>query len=318
MYNEPPEREVFLWKKYMKEQSPSKYINHVSGIPIRIPPYLRLEISRGNPDADIQLKAIRNDPYAGKRNPEDTLPANLQENIRLRRIAGKILAPQLANYAEGWGIKRYTVLVHGSLAKGLIRSPSNQDASDIDIDLIIDDPSISKDTRNEVRKRMRLSSHEIKVDSYVWNMTELRRRVGEYSRYYLRSASYPLADKGKLWDEVLWTGIESLRFLELPDLDRKRLRKILSMLTQGQISQASGNIDAKTKIENNIYNYLKQGGLLQENAETVIQKATRLCRLVSVDQPEKMPETDLPAQGIIIIPASERTSFKNYQKVWPR
>lgn len=295
----------------MKEQSPSKYISHVSGLPIRIPPYLRLEISRENPDAEIQLKAIKNDPYAGKRNQEDTLPTNLQENIRLRRIAGKIIAPQLTNYAKRWGVERYTVLVHGSLAKGLIRSPSNQDASDIDIDLIIDDPSISKDTRNEVRKRMRLSSHEVKVDSYVWNMDELKRRVGEYPRYYLRSASYPLTDKGKLWEEVLWMGIESQRFLELSDLDRRRLRKILFMLAQGQISQALENNNS------NIYSYLKQEELLQENAEIVIQKATRLYTLVSVDQLEKTPETDLPTREITIIPANEPTPFKNYQKAWP-
>lgn len=270
----------------MKEQLPSKYITHNSGLPIRIPPYLRLEINKGNPDADIQLSAMQEDPYIGKRNTEDTVSMNFQENVRLRRIARKIIAPQLVKSAEEWGIQRYTVLVHGSLAKGLVRNPASQDPSDIDIDLIIDNPLVSKEARREVRKRIRSSSREVKIDSYVWNMHEIKSAVGEYARYYLRSAVYPVIDKGNLWKEILWVGIESQRFLNLPKYARRKLRTMLPLIAKGRSPAEcvrGKNIDIDA-----VHDYFRIQGLLDEDIDSAKQKAAKLCLLIFADQPKEI------------------------------
>lgn len=279
----------FVQDSYMKEQEidPNKYIIHKSGVPIRIPPYLRKDIAAGHPDSAIQIKMIGKDPHIGKRNLDDTLPMNLGENIRLRRIVKKTLAPQLVAYAEDWKIQRYVILVHGSLAKGLVRNPSSQDVSDIDIDLIIDDEKISKEARMEVRERMRSSSHEAKVDSYAWNMDELRRNTGMNSRHYMRSASYPVVDKGDLWREILWTGIESQRFLNLPKNARSKLRTILALIANGQRDQTLEFIHTKDATTEITYNYLYTQGLLDSDIDSATHKAIKLCSLVSVGQSSK-------------------------------
>lgn len=265
----------------MKEQCINpKYIIHDSGIPIRIPPYLRRGIFSGDPDSKLQATMIKKDPYVGERNPEDTLPTNLEENIRLRKIARRIVMPTLIKYAEGWQIQHYAVLVHGSLAKGLIRNPIKADKSDIDIDLVIDDSKISKIAREGVRRSMHASSIGARIDSYVWNMDDLRCNLGAYARYYLRSAPYPLANKGNIWEEIMWTGIESQYFLKLGPTTRKGVRRILPIIAQGQYQQALELINGETAVGKEIYKYLERQGLLGKNINTNMQKARKLCSLV--------------------------------------
>lgn len=259
-----------------------KYITHESGLPLRVPPYLRREIASGNPSAQTQISMMRHNSHVGIRNEEDTLPLNMQENIRLRRIA-RTASRKLVTIAEILGAKRYITVVHGSLSKGLVRHPSDTDRSDIDIDLVVDNMIIPKETKQQIREAIYQKTDQFgaRVDTYVWTMNQVRANVGLYARYYLSSGAYPIADENSMWEEIGWMGIKGQQFTELNDSKvRSKLRKVLPLIAEGKIDEALQNIILGTRIGDNTYDYLAREVLLEDEICAVQAKARKLCLLL--------------------------------------
>ncbi|MFA5932840.1 MAG: hypothetical protein WCV81_01080 [Microgenomates group bacterium] len=219
----------------------NKYIIHErSGLPIRIPPYLRKELAHGTEIGEIQKEMIRKSPVIGCRGEQDCLPGNLLENIRLRKIA-KLVSNRLVEIAEDRQISRYCTVVHGSLARGLVRCPESSDPSDIDIDLVIGGKKDCSDLRKQVREQMHglKDSLGARIDTYVWNIEEMRRNKGDYARLSLSAGAYVLVSKGSLWEEIFEVGIESQKFINLERNIKDQLAKRLDhILIKNNITEA--------------------------------------------------------------------------------
>ena len=95
-------------------------IHEKSGLPVRIPAHLKREMRVGSTRGEIQVRMIATNPLIGNRSPGDTVEQNFPENIRLRKMA-RVGSHRLVAQAEEWGIERYCTIVHGSLARGLVR-----------------------------------------------------------------------------------------------------------------------------------------------------------------------------------------------------
>lgn len=221
-----------------------KYIHHKDlGLPIRIPPYLRREIRKGTTEASVQLGMIQQSPVAGERSSIDCLPVNLEEIIRLRRIARKV-SRELVRYANNWGVERYCTVVHGSVARCLVRQSDCDDPSDLDIDLVIDDMSIHKEDRRKIRDEMygKTFSYGARIDSYVWNFEEMKRNKGEYARLYLGAAAYPVANPMSLWEDIVWVGLSNQCYLNLRRNDKRRIAKIIDIELMYQLPREMFNL----------------------------------------------------------------------------
>lgn len=246
----------------MKEQA--KYTIHTTtSLPIRIPPYVRRELRRGDTAGAIQLGIIQNVPASvlGRHSTEDTLPSAMTENVEYRRAAHNA-SRVLTTYAEEWGINRYCTVIHGSVGRGLIRSFTSDDPSDVDIDLVIDDSSISKEERTTVRNKMFELSHEkIRVDAYIWNIDEIKRERGNFARLLLGASGYPIANKNNLWEEVRWIGIESQRVLNLTNGIRKRTTQIVQLIAQDKLLEVIRLLSKETSWKEDIFTYLEECGL---------------------------------------------------------
>lgn len=222
-----------------KQPPPNKkprYVEHSqSGLPIRLPPYLRRGLGRSDPASQVQLGLIRESNTIGQRGPQDTVEQNLTENIRLRRVA-RIASQELNRIAEKWGIERFCTIVHGSLARGLVRQPNSKDPSDVDIDLIIDGNSISKEERRRVRQHMYEQSQSLygaRVDTYVWTREEVKKGEGYFSRLYIGASVYPIAKRGDLWEEIYWIGTTYQHLLNQEPRVREKIRKVLAQILRG-------------------------------------------------------------------------------------
>lgn len=226
----------------MIEQSPKHTTHKDTGLPIRLSARLRNELRKGTEGGQIQLEMIQRSSLIGQRASDDCLPANLAENIRLRKVAWSV-SKKLTDYAKDWKIDRFCTVVHGSLARGLVRNPNNPDPSDVDVDLVIDS-NISKDTRKQIREEMfKFSSRqETKVDSYIWTLGEMTKNKGEYARLYLGSSAYSLVDRGNIWEEIVWIGVENQRYLSLDGHLKKQVSRLISLISQGNIEDVAKQI----------------------------------------------------------------------------
>ncbi|MDD2822849.1 MAG: hypothetical protein PHQ59_02085 [Candidatus Daviesbacteria bacterium] len=225
-------------KKMLSETT--RYITHGdTGLPIRTPPYLRKELKRGSEIGDLQRGMMETSPVIGQRGQRDCLPNNILENIRLRKIARSV-SKRLVAIAEEKGIGRYCTVVHGSLARGLVRHTESCDPSDIDIDLVIGSKRDCQNLRSQVREQMYdLSDHfGVRIDSYVWNIEEMRRNKGEYARLYLGAGAYSITCKGKIWEEIQEVGIESQKFINLDKNTKSQLFKRLNYILTNNITEA--------------------------------------------------------------------------------
>lgn len=250
-----------LRKKTMTE----KYINHESGVPIRIPPYLRQEIRLKDPLAKIQVDMIRKDARVGIRGAKDTLPYNMQENIRLRKIARSASA-ELIEVAEHLGVKRYATIVHGSLSRGVIRHPSDTDPSDVDITLIIDGLSLDREERRDIAKPMMrdsFSKYGVKTDVHIWTLDQTMTHSAELARTYLQSAAYPIANTEQLWEQVRWVGLTCHTLLQQGQKVRQLVRALIPAISEGDIEGVNKYLLLRRNGVNlQTYQYLSTAGLL--------------------------------------------------------
>lgn len=248
----------------MIERQNRHYIIHkASGLPIRISPDVKRDLRRGNPHGEIQLEMLATSAVLGnRRSSQDTVEQNFAENVRLRRIARKA-SSVLVNQAQEWGIDRYCTVVHGSVARGLVRHPTDPDPSDIDIDLVINTAGITKEERLRLRNHMYHRSREFgaRVDTYVWDMDEIHMNTGNYARLYLASSAYPIANTGSLWEEIRQIGLEGQQFLNLNHGVRKKIRHVLLLLTEGQDHEASKYIESLKGWEE-VPQYLREHAVL--------------------------------------------------------
>lgn len=252
-----------------------KYTKHyISGLSLRLPPYLRQGLVTGEPWAQIQHDMISQNPHLGLRTSKDTVENNLGENIRLRRIA-RSASRELSEIAESWGVDRFCTIVHGSLAKGLIRHPDSGDPSDVDIDLIVDGCEIiPKEPKNAVRQHMyNLSvSDEARIDSYVFNLDQIIKNCGDYARIYLSSCAYPIANKGNLWEEILWIGLINQKYtLQEPHL-KKKIRRALQLISEGKQEEQVKETIGDARLGSLAWDFLSEHDLFDP------QKASRVAR----------------------------------------
>lgn len=249
-----------------------KYIYHNSGLPIWLPPYLRQEIRDGNPMANIQIEMIRNDPRTGSRGPNDVLPTNMAENVRLRRIA-HVASQDLVQIAVELGIDSYTTLVHGSVSKGLVRHPSDPDPSDIDICLLLDGFSLDREQRRDIAKPMTRESiarYGVRVDFSIWTMTQLLANSADLVRIYLRSAAYPIANQGRLWERLRWIGLQCESLLQQNQKVRQLVRDILPTIAKGESETVKRKLLLRrNRLNLQTYQYLLDVGLIEtQHAQT--------------------------------------------------
>lgn len=219
----------------MQEQlSISKYVYHKSGLPIRLPPEIRGWLRQSDPRAPLRIQMIQEDPYLGVRSEEDIPPSNLGETIRLRKVA-RLASRELVSYAEKWGISRYCTIIHGSVAKGLVRGSCSLDPSDVDVDLVVDSTKIPKTERLQVRESMYQNSptYGARLDSYVYTLDEVKSSVAAYARFYLRSAAYAVVNINMLWEEICSMGIAVQQYTNLEPKQRKNLRSALKRIQEG-------------------------------------------------------------------------------------
>lgn len=259
-----------------------KYAIHDSRLPIRLPPYLRRGLRNGDPMANMQLSMIKNDPCIGTRSESDTLPTNMQENMRLRIIARHV-SQELALVAEGLQADSYCTIVHGSLSKGLVRNPSNPDRSDVDIDLVVNGVRISKEQKMLIRKGLYENSdrYGARIDTYVFNIDDLKRNAGENARIYLRSAAYPIANKNNLWERIVSLGLECQYFMELQPTLRRRIRRILTLIAEGNPEEILGRTLSTYK-SRKAFDYLSERGIsLGKNGADLQERSRELLTLVS-------------------------------------
>lgn len=233
--------------------------------------------------ANMQLSMIKNDPCIGKRSESDTLPTNMQENIRLRIIARRV-SQELALVAEGLQADSYCTIVHGSLSKGLVRNPSNPDRSDVDIDLVVNGARISKEQKMLIRKRLYENSdrYGTRIDTYAFNIDDLKRNTGENARIYLRSAAYPIANKNNLWERIVSLGLECQYFMELQPTLRRRIRRILlTLIAEGDPKEILERA-LSTYGSRKAFDYLSERGIsLEENKADLQERSIKLLTLVS-------------------------------------
>ncbi len=246
-----------------------KYIIHQNlGLPIRIPPYLRRGLSLGDHGSHIQLEMIRSCPVVGERTPDDTVDANINENIRLRKIA-RIASHLLTTQAEQWEAERFCTIIHGSLARGLVRKPTHPDKSDIDIDLVVDNIHITKDQAKVVRQFMYESSEQLgaRIDSYVFTMQDIKRDYGNYARLYLASSAYPIANEGNLWKDIVIVGLMGKSLSIQKPTVRAKIKKVFPLIEQ----QVADNIIIESLGESDrgkeARQYLIQFGFLGDHSD---------------------------------------------------
>lgn len=267
----------------MKEQLLSiKYVYHESGLPIRLPPEIQRWLRQDDPRVQLRIQMIQKDPYLGVRSDEDIPPLNLGETIRLRKVA-RLASRELVSYAEGWGISRYCTIVHGSVAKGLVRGSCSPDPSDVDVDLVIDSTKIPKAERLQVRESMYQNSptYGARLDSYVFTLDEVKSGVAAYARFYLRSAAYAVVNINSLWEEICSMGIAVQQYTNLEPKQRKNLISTLKRIQEGS--------DAEKAIHNpdsvaarGTYPYLISEGLINHpNPRWVQERASYLYSILT-------------------------------------
>ena len=215
-----------------------KYIEHRSGVPIRIPPYLRRELASGRADlAGIQLNLMIASTVIGERGANDVMPHNVESNLFLRRKA-HVISKDLVGVAREIGAQRFCTIVHGSVARGLARHPESPDPSDLDIDLVVD-----CDVPRALRRACRYliykmpSVYGARIDTYVWSREDMMRLKAENARRYLSAGAYAVANEGQLWEEIRGAGLVTQAFLSYGKLERKDLLKRLDLLCGGQFEQ---------------------------------------------------------------------------------
>lgn len=218
----------------------SKFVTHgATGLPIRMPPYLRREIARGDQSAKLQLDLIAGSKVIGERSFMDTIVTNFEQNVKLRKAA-RCASQRLAKTAVDLGAPRYFTFVHGSVARGLVRHQDSCDPSDVDIDLVVDGVDISDNSRQALRYRMKNLGKDLgtKLDSYVYTLDDLKRDSACYARMMLEAGSYPLADVGGLFEEARMYGLEALSFFELNRRARRRVKDFVAFSEQGNYETA--------------------------------------------------------------------------------
>jgi len=250
----------------MKERLISeKYVYNKSGLPIRIPPYLRQELDRGDSYARIQVDMIYDDPILGQRGEEDILPNNMAENIRLRKVA-RTVSYDLVKLAQNLRSKKYTTVVHGSVSKGLVRRPNDADPSDIDIALVLDQLSYSKDQKRDISKPLSRESttrYGVKTDIHIWTVEDLQKRHAEVARIFLRSAAYKIANEGNLWEQIRWVGIQCQLFLQNGQQVRQLVREVMPLIAQGDLELVRHRLlMRRSSINLRTYQYLCEAGLM--------------------------------------------------------
>lgn len=249
-----------------------KYVYHSSGLPIRLPTYLRQEIRDGSPMANIQVEMIRNDPRVGNRGLNDVLPTNMAENVRLRRIA-HVASIDLVQVAQELGVDSYTTLIHGSVSKGLVRHPSDPDPSDIDICLLLDGISLDREQRRDIAKPMTresIAKYGAKTDFSIWTMNQLMANSADLVRIYLRSAAYPIANEGRLWERLRWVGLQCECLLQQNQKVRQLVRDVLPIIAQGNTENMKRKLLLRrNRINLQTYQYLADAGLIgKQHAQT--------------------------------------------------
>lgn len=223
----------------------NKFVPHeLTGLPIRIPPYLRREIARGDEAAGLQLRLIARSRVIGERTPNDTLATNFEENVRLRGVA-RFVSKRLTEEAIRLEAPRYFTFVHGSVARGLVRSTQSGDPSDVDIDLVVDGVDVSCAERTSVRQKMQCLSSDfgVKLDVNVYNLAGLKKDGACCARRMLEGCSYPLANMGGLFEEARSCGLETLRFFELDRRNRRRVRAFVDLSERGDMVAALNVLD---------------------------------------------------------------------------
>jgi len=256
-----------------------KYIYHSSGLPIRIPPYLRSEMRKGNPMANLQADMMRKDPRLGIRGVNDVLPANIGENVRLRKIAHHA-SRELVQVAQNLDIRRYATIVHGSVSKGLVRHPCNPDPSDVDISLVIDGLWLNREQRRDIAKPMTRSSvvkYGVKTDIHIWTMDDILVNKAELARIYLRSAAYSIANEGKFWEQIRWIGLQCEALLRQNQRVRQKVREVIPCIAQGNEHHVQRELLLRrNNINFQTYQYLVNIGLIgsehcQLRAQSLLQ-----------------------------------------------
>ncbi len=248
-------------------------IIHKDGLPIRLNGQLRGVVTHpvnGLIISDI----IKNSPHIGSRCERDTLRNNFEENSRLRKIARHV-SRELVHVAEDLGLERFCTVVHGSVARGLVRAPDCSDPSDIDIDLVVDDAQVSKHNRDHIRWRFFRESECFgnRIDTYVWDIDQMRSNSGQYARLYISSSAYPIHNTGALWDEIFNVGVENQIFLASLSQKQKRLAKeVLKLAIKGQ--NTKDLLKAKGESGNAVEAFLLSRGIhLGCQLESAIQYA---------------------------------------------
>jgi len=215
-----------------------KYVTHKSGLPLRLPPYLRRELNNGQAQmAELQVELITKNSLIGERDQNDVMPFNIESNLRLRRVAHHV-SRDLVDLAKCLDASRFCTIVHGSVARGLARHPDSNDPSDVDIDLIVDAeiPLKVPDISRTLIYKME-SLYGARVDCYVWSRRRVLSNFAEYGRLYLASCAYPIANEGGLWEEVRSLSLEAQRYIKLSSSAKKKLEQVFNQPGVSDMSQ---------------------------------------------------------------------------------
>lgn len=203
-------------------------------MPIRLSRRLWNDLRRQDPYADIEVNMIQNFEPIRERLPEDRLPYNFSELVRLRKIAQRA-SNELVLLAERWKIERYCTVLGGSLARGVSRINGT---SDVDIDLIVDN-EISYELKQKVKQNMLARTNEFgtKIDVNIQDRRSIRASKGFQARIHLSECGRPIMNKGALWEEVVAIGRASATFISYDKRIKRNILRMLQFLSNGNFEE---------------------------------------------------------------------------------
>lgn len=258
-------------------------IDHGLGFPVRVPVRTWREISAGTRIGSKLEGLIGGNQDVELRCEMATLPNNAMDvlkNIRLARVA----AGELAEMAEQFGFEHYSVVLRGSTATGLVRPVACGDASDIDLNLVVDG-HVTDEQRWQVRNwgYDRRNVTGVKVDALLFPMSWYFHGLAAEGRNLLRNCAMPLKEKGGVYREIHWASVESIRFLSLghrgtnSNPAKKVALKALCDIAQNRMVSADC---AKSGKWPTVEEYLAQAGVMGQNGVDQ-ELAAKLCDLFS-------------------------------------
>ncbi len=238
----------------MKELIQQKYWVHERGVEMLLPPQ-----AKPVQDSDIResqrLSQIHNDGVLKNRYPTQQSGEAFMQTVDMNRrqtmltMAGEAAEKIISEWRDINPDKEITVVLFGSVAKGLVKNCEQSDPSNIDMAVVGDITDDEKEAlydairpyRKEVQDQLLASCGNVEVgDSNPANLGVSIQHIskltnGHYSGMvnHLKAAAFPLYDPEGMWHELEGNALEKLA-IEKKEKESKKKKRTLYTNQRGQ------------------------------------------------------------------------------------